>query len=172
VSEPKQKPHRSEQDVGTPPEFMRAVTERFGTVSWDLAATRANKVAPLWLGPGSKDGENSLAVDWAMLPGPAGTVKWLNPEFGNIAPFAKKCAQQAPAEGRGTIVMLVPASVGTGWFSRYVHRRALVLALSPRLTFVGHEHPFPKDLMVCVYGRWVVPAFDTWRWDGAAECPF
>lgn len=169
---PKQKPHRSEQTVGTPPEFLEAVRERFGDLVWDLAATRENKVAPLWLGPGSNAGENSLAVDWAMLDGHAGHVKWLNPPFGKIAPFAKKCAQQASAEGRGTIVMLVPASVGTNWFARYVHRRALVLALSPRLTFIGQKDPYPKDLMLCVFSRWTTPTFDTWRWDGAEECPF
>jgi len=168
---PRQRPHRSEQAVGTPRAFLDAVEERFGIIDWDLAATAANAVTGKYLGPGASRGEDSLAVDWAMLPHQSPGRFWLNPPFGKIAPFAKKCAEQAPAID-GSILMLVPASVGTNWFAEHVHRKALVLALRPRLTFVGSEDPFPKDLMLCVWGRWVVPAFETWRWNSGEECPF
>jgi phage N-6-adenine-methyltransferase len=168
---PKQKPRRSEQTVCTPREFLSAVEERFGVIDWDLAASADNAVTGKYLGPGAPRGADSLAVDWAMLPTPPYQCLWLNPPFGNIAKFAAKCAEQAPAIA-GSILMLVPASVGTNWFAQHVHRKALVLALRPRLTFVGHEDPYPKDLMLAIYGRWVVPAFDTWRWDSGEECPF
>jgi phage N-6-adenine-methyltransferase len=168
---PKQKPGRSEQTVGTPRAFLNAVEDRFGVIDWDLAATAANAVTGKFLGPGAPRGEDSLAVDWAMLPAPPRPVFWLNPPYSNIKPFARKCAEQAPAIP-GEIVMLVPASISTEWFAQYVHRRALVLAIRPRLTFVGQSDPYPKDLMLVVYGRWIAPGFETWRWDGAEENPF
>ncbi len=169
---PKQKPGKSEQAVGTPPEFLYAVQERFGSIWWDLAATKKNSVSgSRFLGPGSSADENALAADWAVLPQAPGDVMWLNPPYGNIRPFVAKAAEQAPAL-RATLVVLVPASVGTEWFARHVHRKALVLALRPRLTFVGSTDPYPKDLMLVVFGRWVVPGFDVWRWDGGKECPF
>lgn len=166
---PKQRPHKSEQAVGTPRAFLQAVEERFGVIDWDLAATASNAVTGKYLGPGASRGEDSLAVDWAMLPGAVDGRLWINPPFGKIAKFAAKCAEQAPAID-GEILMLVPASVGTNWFAGHVHGNALVLALRPRLTFVGHKDPYPKDLMLVVFGRWVVPAFDLWRWK--EENPF
>jgi hypothetical protein len=39
---PRQKPHQSEQDVGTPWELIRAVEARFGAIKFDLAATEEN----------------------------------------------------------------------------------------------------------------------------------
>lgn len=169
---PRQKPGRSEQAVGTPREFLQAVEDRFGPIGWDLAASAGNAVTGRFLGPGSPHGEDSLAVDWAMLPDQVGKTLWLNPPFGNIRPFVAKAARMAPALPGSSIVILVPASVSTEWFAECVHRRALVLAIRPRLTFVGSKDPYPKDLAALVFGRWVVPAFDTWRWDGADERPF
>lgn len=169
---PKQKPHRSEQAVGTPLALLEAVEERFGAIGWDLAATPANRVHKQHLGPGSATGEDSLAVDWAMLPQSTGKTLWLNPPFGKIRPFVKKASEQAASLPGSSVVMLVPASVGSNWFADHVHRRALVLALRPRLTFVGERDPYPKDLCLLIYGRWVVPAFDTWKWNGGIECPF
>ena len=163
---PRQKPHQSEQSVGTPREFLAAVEERFGIIGFDLAATKENAVCAKWLGPGSHHGEDCLAVDWATLPTQPGDVLWLNPPFGKISGFARLAAAMASSLPGTSIVMLVPASVGTNWFAEHVHRKALVLALRPRLTFVGEEDPYPKDLMLCVWGRWVAPTFDTWRWDG------
>jgi hypothetical protein len=44
-----------------------------------------------------------------------------------------------------------------------VHKHALVLGLSPRLTFVGCPTPYPKDLMLSVFCEsWI--GFDVWRW--------
>jgi hypothetical protein len=59
--------------------------------------------------------------------------------------------------------MLTPASVSTEWFNDSVHGQALVLAIRPRIKFVGHADPYPKDLILSCYGE--PPGFDTWRWD-------
>jgi hypothetical protein len=60
--------------------------------------------------------------------------------------------------------MLTPASIGTEWFRRHVLGRAFVLGLSPRLTFVGTTAPYPKDLMLTVWGGPYGPGFGCWNW--------
>jgi len=149
---------KSRQDYGTPWEFIHAVEARFGPIIFDLAATAANRKAPLHWGPDV--GIDSLEMDWADAH-PTGNL-WLNPEFVDIAPWAAKCAAES-VKRHGLIPFLTPASIGTDWFAKHVHRKALVLALSPRLTFEGTSDPYPKDLMLSIYG-YGLHGFDTWRW--------
>lgn len=153
----------TKQDYGTPWEFIRAVEARFGRIEWDLAAHDENAKCVNFIGPD----RDSLTVDWAELS-PTGTL-WLNPPFKNIDPWAEKCAAEG-ARRHGLIAMLTPASVGTDWFARYVHRKAIVLGLSPRMTFegtvnpkTGKPEPYPKDLMLSVFGMGM-NGFDVWRW--------
>jgi len=157
---PRQKPGESEQDVQTPGEFLAPVQVRFGPIGLDLAANGDNHVCPLWLGPGSPlaGGEDALApaLSWAGTP-----LRWLNPPFGDIEPWARKCAEE---RHHAFIALLTPASVGSNWFTAHVHGKALVLALSPRLTFVSHSQSYPKDLILSVFGPLVCPGFDLWRW--------
>ena len=150
---PAQRPGRSKQDYGTPWDFIRAVQRRFGNIDVDLAARRDNAKAPRWIGPA----RNSLRVCWSRIY--LRSLGWLNPPFDNIEPWAAKCAVETGLR----IIMLTPASVGTNWFADHVHGRAWVLALSPRLTFEGHEDPFPKDCMLSLFG-FGKPRFDLWRW--------
>lgn len=149
----------SNQVRGTPPEFIEAVKKRFGRLLWDLAATDENRVCIQYLGPGSPWGEDSLLVDWSKLRGNA----WLNPPFGNIGPWAKKLA----AERRDVpyfTPFLVPAAVGSNWFQRHCVPNSLVLELQDRLTFVGETQPYPKDLILCVFGFGLVGRLP-WHWD-------
>lgn len=151
---------RSKQDYETPADFLAAVTRRFGPLAWDLAAEATNAKAPNWIGPL----QDSLTVDWTALD-PIGNA-FLNPPFGNIAPWAKKCAETAASpdfDPRARILFLVPASVGANWFAEHVHRKALVLALQGRLTFVGCEQPYPKDCVLAVWGVGL-SGFDVWEW--------
>lgn len=154
--EPVQKPGRSKQDYGTPPEFVRAVEARFGLLRCDLAASFGNAKAPIFYAEAC----NSLAQPWA-LEHSDGTL-WLNPPFADIDPWAAKCAEES-ARRRGLILMLSPASIGSNWFAAHVNRKAMVLGLSPRLTFEGTSDPYPKDLMLSVFGMGMV-GFDCWRW--------
>ena len=154
MAEPAQKPGRSKQDYGTPIEFIDTVQRRFGELSWDLACTRANCVAHR--GIMFDGGVDSLTQDWTLLEGNL----WLNPPFGDIPRWAAKCKASA---GKGRrIIMLTPASIGTNWFAEHVHGSALVLGLNPRLTFAGEKAPYPKDLMLSVWGDEV--GFNVWRW--------
>lgn len=149
------------QIVQTPPEFIQAVMQAFGVRAWnrDLAANAENAVTPCYYGPGSVLGEDSLAQDWVGHDGDF----WLNPPFEDIEPWVKKCAESAPWR-HGRIFALLLASVGSEWYRKWVKNVAQTIALSPRLTFVGHKHPYPKDLILAVYGP-VCGGFSDWRWD-------
>ena len=88
---------------------------------------------------------------------------WLNPPFSKIEPWAAKCAASAPfGQDQRRVFLLVPAGVGSEWFAQHIHEKALVLAVRPRLTFVGHSAPYPKDTILAVFGE--PPGFETWRW--------
>lgn len=143
---------KSKQDYATPPEFMLAVTSRFGPISFDLAASAHNTKHPKFY----SEADDSLKQEW----GKDGLL-WLNPPFDNITPWARKCAMTQ----RTKILFLVPASVGSNWFRDYVYRRALVLFLNGRIAF-DPLHPtwgYPKDCMLACYGLGD-PGFDVWTW--------
>lgn len=167
---PVQKPGRSRQDYATPRAFLDAVERRFGRIHWDLAAHRGNETTGrgCFYGPGSPHGgsEDSLQIPWTQygprLPSGDAALQWLNPPYAHIEPWVAKASAEADIGAR--IAVLVPAAVGSNWFRRHVHHRAAVLALSPRLTFVGCRDTYPKDLMLCLYGLGFAPGFDVWRW--------
>lgn len=159
---PVQKPGKSEQTVGTPADFIAATEARFGPLTLDLASDKKNSKAPQWIT--AETDTLSKQVRWAQMIG-AGGNGWLNPPFGNIPPFAAKCAIQSRLLGRRQrILLLVPAGVGTNWFAESIWDQALVLLLRSRVKFVGHTQGFPKDLMLCVYGE--EPGIELWDWRG------
>lgn len=140
---PRQRPHRSEQSVQTDPRLIAAVVRRWGPLVIDLAADAGNAQALSWIG----EEIDSLSLPWlAVKPG----NRWLNPPFGNIAPWAKKCSEEAAPDRR--IFLHVPASTGANWFRDYVWGKAYICFLSGRVTYVGHNTCYPKDTVVAVYG--------------------
>jgi DNA N-6-adenine-methyltransferase (Dam) len=153
---PTQNSSTSEQVVSTPPALIAAVEARFGTIRYDLACTIDNAIC-------GRDYADMYAIETGSSlekywPRPFAGLCWLNPPYNQIAPWARKCH-----ESGSRVAMLVPASVGTNWFARHVFGKAHVLALSPRVKFVGHSSPYPKDLILCVYG-YGLSGFDVWRW--------
>lgn len=160
---PKQKPGESNQVVGTPWDFIYAVERRFGPRHVDLAALEENAKAPMYITPEM----NSLVYPWEHLFTTGATNFWLNPEFAKIFPWAKKCkdfsSKREFVKRKSNLCLLTPASVGSNWFSECIHGSALVLALQPRITFVGSTTPYPKDCILSVFG--VEPGFDVWRWN-------
>lgn len=148
----------SRQDYGTPRVFLDAVEARFGELQFDLAATAENAVTTEYY----DENINALSSDWAAnLASFVNCLAWLNPPFADIAPWAERCARFSSPRLR--ILLLVPASVGSNWFAEHVHKKAVVLGLSPRLTFVGMKDPYPKDLILCAFG-FGCSGFDLWRW--------
>lgn len=162
---PRQQPHRSRQDYGTPVEFLAAVTRRFGRLGWDLAASATNSIVgpasrPQCYGPDSAFAEDSLAQSWANVCD-GDRWCWLNPPFADIAPWAEKCALEMSRGAR--ILLLTPASVGSHWYARHIVPNAHVLFLAPRLTFVGEAAPYPKDLMLSVFAHGLT-GNAPWQW--------
>ena len=174
---PPQKPGRSRQDYGTPPEFLAAVKQRLGIEDFDcdLAANADNRVtrpylslhnsafdAPLWL---FGDGWN-----------------WLNPPFAKIGPWVKRAHEEAEASYNACTAVLIPAAVGSVWWHEWVHHKANVVFFSPRLTFIGtpinpktgRPDVYPKDCALLLYGNGRLE-YDVWRWKPstprAAEIP-
>ncbi len=150
---------KSRQDYETPPAFFNAVESRFGRIIHDLAATEANTKVP---GSFFSPQQDALHQEWWPLCSalPTGWL-WLNPPFADIGPWARRCYEQS--QRGANILMLVPASVGANWYRDWVHRKAGVLALNGRLTFVGSPDPYPKDLILCCYSA-VPGGFDVWTW--------
>jgi len=149
---------KSAQNIATPWAFIRAVEAEFGeTFSWDLAAEATTAKAPRFY---TRE-QDSFAQNWAGLDG----LLWLNPEFDPITPWVRKCALEGCRGAR--IVMLSPASIGSNWFSEYVWPYADVIALNGRITFEGSPTPYPKDLMLSLYGHGRGEKFSTWRWSPA-----
>lgn len=151
---PVQKPGKSFQAFATPHEFIHAVVERWGPLSWDLAADETN-VIPGVNGYFSKE-QNSLLQDWRSLDGNL----WLNPEYADISPWACKLAEECSSR-KAFSHFLVPASVGSNWYHAFCHNHGYVNLLSPRMSFDG-KGMYPKDLILVTYGynmrgmgRWV-----------------
>jgi phage N-6-adenine-methyltransferase len=147
---------RSKQDYGTPWGFIRSVEAKWGPLIADLAASGQNKKAAAYYSIEN----DALSRSWSQ-DFPEGNL-WLNPPFANISPWAEKCKEEGVRRD-GLIFLLVPASIGTDWFAQHVHRHARVLGLSPRLIFEGTKDPYPKDLMLCLFGK-ATDGFDVWRW--------
>lgn len=149
---------KSKQDYGTPWAFIRAVEAKWGPIIHDIACTRAN--AKALSGYYFDEGLDAFARSWSA-DFPTGNL-WLNPPFADIDPWAEMCAFHAIRRD-GLIFMLTPASIGTEWFRAHVWENARVLGLGPRMTFEGAEDPYPKDLMLSIFGR-ATAGFDLWRW--------
>ncbi len=152
--------HRSKQDYETPREFIHLIEVRFGKIFLDLAADHLNSKGEHFLG-GAVD---SLKQDWLEIS--KGELCWLNPPFGTIRPWARKCAKEA--EQGAKILLLVPASVDSNWWTDFVHHKAAVLFLSPRISFDG-KNPYPKPCALCCYGFGMLTAnppvvYEPWRW--------
>lgn len=152
--------HVSKQDYRTEVAFLQTVRERLGIVDFtiDLAADRRNRVTREYFS------KTNSALDhrtWHRFT--FGGWGWLNPPFGNIDPWAERCARTALHAGK--VAFLVPAAVGSNWWRDYVHGHALVLLLNGRITFQGETHGYPKDLCLCLYGE--QPAYEIWTWKPA-----
>lgn len=167
---PAQRPGRSKQNYATPADCIRAVKALLGidAFAWDFAAEPSNAKARYFYT--EQDDALSAGCDWvgALRHGGWG---WLNPPFGDIDPWAAKCARST-ANG-GQIAFLVPASVGSNWYARWIHDnpRALTVFLNGRLCFIDDwPHTidpsprnttgacyksaplYPKDCMLILFG--------------------
>lgn len=151
---PAQKPGKSKQDYMTPDDFMTAIAAKFGVPEIDLAATASNARCPRFISPE----EDSFKQDWDRLGCELG---FLNPPFGDIRPWAKKCVSTTTLR----ILFLVPASVGSNWWADHVDGESRVYFLRPRLSFDG-KNPYPKDCALIEYNSDIsdAPSYECWNW--------
>jgi phage N-6-adenine-methyltransferase len=161
---PKQKPGKSRQDYETPQDLIDAIEQRFGPLAFDLAAHAKNTKCKGYY----NSRVDSLKQDWSLLKGNL----WLNPPFARIGPWAEKCKETVwywqHLNGEDTfalpfnIFLLTPAAIGSEWFRKHIYMHAGVIALNPRIQFVGEADPYIKDCMLSVFG--MHPSFEVWRW--------
>lgn len=150
---------QSSGDIWTPQIFIDAIVKRFGNLDWDLAAEPHSAKAELFIEPST----DSLTVEWSKLPvaqsvaaGGARPLCWLNPPYGNIGLWAKKCMEESKKGAQ--ILFLVPASVGANWYWNYVEPWADVYSVG-RMVFDNcfDKHgklvttPYSKDLILAHY---------------------
>lgn len=158
---PAQKPGRSEQSVGTPAIFLDAARRRLGIVDFaiDLAADHQNSVCGLCF----TEELNSLVQPWHRYCHARVGWGWLNPPFGDIAPWAQKCWEESRLGAQ--VALLVPAATGAAWWIDSVRGKGYITYLQGRITFVGHEIGYPKDLALVLYAPFLEGGSCTWRWN-------
>ncbi len=122
-------------------------------------------------------GFDAFKQDWAALSAKYLTSRthhtvghpgllWLNCEFSDIGPWAKKCA--AESENGAHIALLVPASVGAVWLREHVARKADIRFLTDRVCFDG-KNVFPKDCMVAHFYPGAAGTIGFWSWRKGRE---
>lgn len=158
MSMPAQKPGRSKQDYQTPPELLVAIKRRLYITDFDVdvAASKDNAVCPYYY----DEERNGLAQPWQVPESTSGWA-WCNPPYANIGDWVEKAIYEV-WQG-ANIAMLIPASVGSNWWSR-AEKYCYQLFLSPRITFVGCDTPYPKDCALLLFTPMGLTGNQCWRW--------
>ena len=151
----------SKQDYVTPRKLIGIIAHLFGvSFEIDLAADVENARCDRFF---SKE-DNSLSKCWE--PELQGGVGWLNPPFRGIDPWMGKCKKESENnvnQQGARIISLTLASLGTRWYQDHVEGNALSLILRDRVTFEGQKDPFPKELMISLWG-FGMSGLGFWRW--------
>ena len=152
---PKQKPGKSIQTYGTPEDFLMAVKAKWAIdeFSVDAAASRDNAVCKAFI----DEAQDALKCSWTRTG-----VVWCNPPFANLEKWVRKAYIESQQGSH--ILMLVPASPGANWWRDWVHHKATVTFVNGRLTFVGQEDPYPKDVALLEYPFRGQLAYNIWTW--------
>lgn len=159
----------SSGDIWTPWEFIHAIEATFGKIRVDLAASDRSRKADVWISPEM----DSLTKDWNATYESYGRngLMYLNPPYGNIEPWAKKCTKTYEDNEQVEIMLLVPASIGANWFWNWVWPYATVYSVG-RMVFDNCFDRktgklvltvYPKDLILCHYTN-TTPSKTLQRW--------
>ena len=162
----------AQQSYRTPRAFLDAVEREYGRITWDAACTAQDCVNPRFGSFGYLyPGVDALTRDWSEL---RNCLVWCNPPFGKSGEFCRKAAEAQRPDAPVRILMLVQAAVDSDWFRQYVHGKAFVRPLSPRIAFThpdgspvldgrGKPAAINRPLMLAEYGFGRV-GFEPWRW--------
>lgn len=166
---PVQKPGRSVQAVGTPRRLLRAVQRRLGIVDFDidLAANDRNAICKRYYGPHSLLEPDALK-SWVRWGTKERGWSWLNPPFADIYPWLRKAKREATRYG-ARIAVLVPLSIAQWWVDHVHDEDVVILLLVGRVTFRGHDKPYPKDCVILLYGSGLKAGYYLWDWKGKTE---
>ena len=131
-------------DWGTPPELVLSVTQIFGELWLDVAATRENTVCPCYI-PKEEDG---LKRAWSRFP------VWCNPPYGrDVGRWVDKAIHETTEGGCPLAVLLLAARPDTRWFQRAAEKAKIVAFIRGRLRFVGAPHPAPFPSVLFAFGH-------------------
>jgi site-specific DNA-methyltransferase (adenine-specific) len=125
---PREKPDGWTSDQwATPWSLIRELEQRFGPFDLDPAAQEHTAKAPAF-----------YTIEQDGLTQPSGRV-FCNPPYSKPGPWCDR-ARQATSTGEAeSVVMLLPASVDTGWFHDLVLPFADVQFVRGRVRFIGWE---------------------------------
>ena len=133
------------QDWGTPPEIVAAVTKFAGGKGIFDPCPGKSRVGPQHVPDG-----DGLRMPWMikqMEPTKAEPTVYVNPPYGRELKFwiHKAIQERTHCE----IIMLVPSRTDTRWFSDCLQYAQAVCFLRGRLTFLGAQNnaPFPSALI-------------------------
>ena len=130
----------------TPPDLFEAITECWGPFDLDAAATADNALLANFLTPEI----DALSVEW----GDYGGFPFVNPPYGrtNRRWIRHMLRQAMPWQRRPVpVVALMPASVGSRWWSDYVLWANEIVILTGRVKFGGADVGAPFDSAVVVW---------------------
>ncbi len=157
---PIQKPGRSKQDYGTPPELLKAIRKRLNIENFalDVAASPENAVCDDYLT--AEDDALSSVRDWRSNNDPQGWT-WCNPPYADIEPWVKKAVIESALGAN--IAVLIPLSISE-WWVKYVEKHAYKISLHGRIKFVGADQGYPKDCALLLYTPWRAVGSEVWDW--------
>lgn len=119
---------------GTPLELWARLHAEFG-FGLDAAAEAVNALHERWIGPA----QDALYVEWG--PRCSSRAAYVNPPYsrraGGLFRWMRRCWQQARRWGL-TVVALVPAAIGSAWWT-WTHQAASEIRLLNRR--LRHRHP-------------------------------
>jgi hypothetical protein len=157
------------QSYTTPWSFIELVGQQFNqNFVVDFAADDVNHRAPFYF----TEEIDALKQDWVKTiliaekdfiaieasRTPAG---WLNPPFKKNFLFAPKCAEEV--EKGAVFTTLTLASLGSNWFKDNFKNKAMNLILEDRMIFEGQTDPYPKELILSLWGRGLT-GLGWWKW--------
>jgi hypothetical protein len=103
---------------------------------------------------------HELSLTFPAADGGPGLL-WLNCEFSDIGPWAKRSLFEAGAGANTTL--LTPSTTGSNWTCDFVLGQADVYFLKGRLMFDG-KNVFPKDCMLSHFWPGMTGATYIWDW--------
>jgi phage N-6-adenine-methyltransferase len=132
-------PTSATDEWATDPKVFEALSERYGPLTLDVAATAENAKCKRYF----TRADDGLAQEWT------GRV-WMNPPYGHALNAWMRKAWEASQTTADLVVCLVPAKTDTRWWREYAQRGEVEL-LRGRLHFGGAPRAAPFASAVVVF---------------------